>query len=105
MAIAARPPKSSASRTRPCTTRPRSTRQPARTTRTRSRFGQPMAWEELARREPYFSVLTDDRFLSDRIDDAARAAFFATGEADISRLLGDFRPESALDFGCGVGRL
>jgi SAM-dependent methyltransferase len=64
-----------------------------------------MTWEELARREPYFAVLTDERFLSDRIDEAARAAFFASGEADVARFLGDFRPASALDFGCGVGRL
>lgn len=63
-------------------------------------------WETLAQREPYFSVLTDDRFRGDGVD---IDAFFATGEADVARLFaaaGDgFHPRSALDFGCGVGRL
>ena len=36
-----------------------------------------MAWEELAQREPYYAVLTDDRFLSVNLDAAARDAFFA----------------------------
>jgi SAM-dependent methyltransferase len=92
-----------ASPTRRSTTRPRSTRlQAAATTRKKSSLS---AWETLARREPYFAVLTDERFLSDKLTDAARDEFFASGEADVTRLLGDFAPASALDFGCGVGRL
>ena len=63
-------------------------------------------WETFAQREPYFAVLTDERFLRDRVD---LDEFYATGEADIARLFaaigGDFHPRSALDFGCGVGRL
>ena len=63
-------------------------------------------WEAFARREPYFAVLTDERFLRERVD---LDDFYATGEADVARLFaligGDFRPRSALDFGCGVGRL
>ena len=65
-------------------------------------------WNELARREPYFAVLTDPRFLRENLDDAARREFFATGDADIEALLrtiGAAAPSSALDFGCGVGRL
>jgi len=66
-------------------------------------------WNELARREPYFAVLTDRQFLSANLDDAARRAFFASGEADVERLFAaignGFRPRTALDFGCGVGRL
>jgi len=65
-------------------------------------------WQELARREPYFAVLTDDRYRGDLSGDA-REQFFASGEADVEALftllpLG-FAPRSALDFGCGVGRL
>jgi SAM-dependent methyltransferase len=62
-------------------------------------------WEELARREPYFPVLTNEGI---REDD-----FLETGEADISLLLSaiasilgrEIRPACALDFGCGAGRL
>ena len=62
-------------------------------------------WEELARREPYFPVLTNEGIRED--------AFLETGEADISLLLSaiasivgrDILPANALDFGCGAGRL
>lgn len=62
-------------------------------------------WEELARREPYFPVLTNDGI--------REGDFLETGEADISLLLSaiasilgrDILLTSALDFGCGAGRL
>jgi len=62
-------------------------------------------WEELARREPYFPVLTNEGIRDE--------AFLETGEADIalllpaiSALLGRDAPlTSVLDFGCGAGRL
>ena len=62
-------------------------------------------WEELARREPYFPVLTNEGI---REDD-----FLETGEADISLLLSaiasilgrEVLPTNALDFGCCPGRL
>ena len=63
-------------------------------------------WETFAQREPYFAVLTEERFLRDRVD---LDAFYATGEEDVARLFDaigpEFHPRSALDFGCGVGRL
>lgn len=65
-------------------------------------------WNTLGETEPFFAVLTDERFLRERMSDDDREAFFATGEADIARifdLVPDFKPRSALDFGCGVGRL
>ncbi len=70
-------------------------------------------WEELGAREPYFAVLTDERFLQENLSPAALAAFQETGERDLEMLLelaskegGDAaRPVRALDFGCGVGRL
>jgi trans-aconitate methyltransferase len=64
-------------------------------------------WETLARQEPFFAVLTEERFLRDQMSDDHREAFFASGEADIAHLFGliGFTPKSALDFGCGVGRL
>jgi SAM-dependent methyltransferase len=62
-------------------------------------------WEELARREPYFPVLTSAGIHDD--------AFLETGEADIALLLSAIASilgravplTSVLDFGCGAGRL
>jgi len=62
-------------------------------------------WEALARREPYFPVLTSDGVRDE--------AFLETGEVDVSLLLAamasiigrDIPLTSVLDFGCGAGRL
>jgi len=62
-------------------------------------------WEELARRDPYFPVLTDEGVRD--VD------FLKTGEEDIvvllaaiASILGRDPPlATALDFGCGAGRL
>jgi SAM-dependent methyltransferase len=70
-------------------------------------------WEELARREPHYAVLTDERYLAGRLNDDALQRFFASGEADVEHLFAlvqeyagrSLEPEMALDFGCGVGRL
>ena len=70
-------------------------------------------WEELARREPYFAVLTHDDLLGVQSSDVATTAFFETGEADVASLLEAIAAArgretsltAALDFGCGVGRL
>jgi len=70
-------------------------------------------WELLARAEPYYGVLTDETFLGAGQSPDALRQFFATGEADAAWLLElavrvggtRFDPRSALDFGCGVGRL
>jgi ubiquinone/menaquinone biosynthesis C-methylase UbiE len=67
-------------------------------------------WNALGEAEPFFAVLTDERFLRERMSDDDREAFFASGDADVARIFDlidqpDFTPRSALDFGCGVGRL
>jgi len=70
-------------------------------------------WEEIARREPYFSILTNEGSLDVAGNAGASAAFFDTGEGDITTLLAaissllgrDLRLGRVLDFGCGVGRL
>jgi len=66
-------------------------------------------WEALGRRDPYWAVLSHPGKRGGRWD---VDAFFATGEAevaaDLERLAGlgiAPRPGTALDFGCGVGRL
>jgi SAM-dependent methyltransferase len=64
-------------------------------------------WNTFGETEPYFAVLTHDRFLCEQMSDDDRESFFAFGEADIAQIfdLIDIAPKSALDFGCGVGRL
>jgi 2-polyprenyl-3-methyl-5-hydroxy-6-metoxy-1,4-benzoquinol methylase len=70
-------------------------------------------WERLAQENPYYSVINEPRFRAGVITDRAREDFFASGERDLAITLGAirrwidpaFRPERALDFGCGVGRL
>ncbi len=70
-------------------------------------------WECYGDQNPYYGVLTDPKYLADRITDENRAAFFVTGDEHvehvldlISRTMGpDFALHSVLDFGCGVGRL
>jgi SAM-dependent methyltransferase len=71
------------------------------------------AWEALARTDPYFAVLTDEKFKAENFTDEARDVFWTSGRnyfQSIADLLADhfgldLRPRRALDFGCGVGRL
>ena len=67
-------------------------------------------WTWIANSLPYFGVLSNDKFINPTPDSLAE--FFATGDRDVEQTLGmirrrfgDFTPRSALDFGCGVGRL
>lgn len=70
-------------------------------------------WEKFGATDPYFGVVTQDRFHSDHFDDVARQEFFATGEAHVDMIMGfvrdhldkNFHIERGLDFGCGVARL
>ena len=70
-------------------------------------------WERLGRADPYFAVLSDERFHRGRMADADRDAFFDSGRAHVARVLDivrerldpGFAPARALDFGCGVGRV
>lgn len=70
-------------------------------------------WHALAQADPYWAVLTTERFRSDRISTAELAQFFRTGEDYVAWVFDTcgkqfnvtLRPQQALDFGCGVGRL
>lgn len=69
------------------------------------------AWKKWGRDDPYFGVLSDNRFATANIA-ASRNEFFATGERTITKLLGRIERRfgqvargRALDHGCGVGRL
>ncbi|HUF65656.1 MAG TPA: class I SAM-dependent methyltransferase [Gemmatimonadaceae bacterium] len=71
------------------------------------------AWEWFGATDPYFAVLTDDRYSGPRLSTAALEEFFASGERYTVALFDlldrsiapGFAPARALDFGCGVGRV
>jgi len=70
-------------------------------------------WEYFGKTDPYWAVLTHDKFRKQNLTDDLVQSFFASGEAYIAfifhtirqHLDTNFAPRSALDFGCGVGRL
>ncbi|HJP58472.1 MAG TPA: class I SAM-dependent methyltransferase [Gemmatimonadaceae bacterium] len=70
-------------------------------------------WESFGETDPYWAVLTEQKFRNSNIDTAARAEFFASGEAHVDWVVEtiratideSFAPRRALDFGCGVGRV
>ena len=71
------------------------------------------AWRQLGEQDPYYGVLTCDRFRHENLDDARRAEFFRSGELHVDKVLnraaelfGSLPARgTALDFGCGVGRV
>jgi SAM-dependent methyltransferase len=70
-------------------------------------------FDHFAAREPLFSILTDPKFLRDRLTPDAEREFFASGDAVVAWMLGvidaglvpQFAPMSILEYGCGIGRL
>ncbi|MBW3672154.1 MAG: class I SAM-dependent methyltransferase, partial [Acidobacteria bacterium] len=70
-------------------------------------------WEKWGGRDPYFAVLTDDRFHVENLNEKSLEEFFESGRAYVEFLLStvrarfdsSFSPRMILDFGCGVGRL
>lgn len=70
-------------------------------------------WEAFGQQDPYFGVLVCDEYKSDNLTDQSKAEFFASGAEYVDNMFrtiekhidSDFTPHSALDFGCGVGRL
>jgi len=70
-------------------------------------------WEKWGQQDPYYGVITWDKFRADKLDDAALADFFDSGERHVGNVLAScrryidpqFAPTRVLDFGCGVGRL
>jgi 2-polyprenyl-3-methyl-5-hydroxy-6-metoxy-1,4-benzoquinol methylase len=70
-------------------------------------------WEHLAKTDPFWAVWTMDRYRKGNLTDASRTEFFSSGESYIDSMFrtvrqhvdASFAPRSALDFGCGVGRM
>jgi SAM-dependent methyltransferase len=72
-----------------------------------------VAWVQLGNEDPYFGVLSDERFRLENLNDEHKREFFETGQVHVKRVLRIVLDrcgaiacqKSALDFGCGVGRL
>jgi SAM-dependent methyltransferase len=71
------------------------------------------SWRKFGKDDPYFGVLTAERFRRENLDEATLLDFFASGEDHVAHILEivrrhiptDLAMNSAVDFGCGVGRL
>ncbi|WP_158265545.1 class I SAM-dependent methyltransferase [Blastopirellula marina] len=71
------------------------------------------AWKQWGDVDPYYGVITDDKFRSDKLDEQTRQEFFQTGQQSVDHVLKlcrkhirpDFAPQTVLDYGCGVGRM
>lgn len=70
-------------------------------------------WEKWGSTDPYFGVISSDEFRNGIMSAQARREFFRTGVEHVTNVMNELRsafaptfsPKSALDFGCGVGRL
>lgn len=70
-------------------------------------------WKLVAESDPYWGVISSDRFKGANVEGKTLEEFMAGGEAFVAELYGqvqrhmdrDFAPSRVLDFGCGVGRL
>lgn len=69
-------------------------------------------WERYGAEDPYYAILNTEAYRRDRLDDAAIEEIFRSGEncvegflAQAGRCFGWQHRGSALEFGCGVGRL
>ena len=76
-------------------------------------MGTDRDWEKWGATDPYFGVYSDGKFRRDLLNEKSKAEFFESGEQHIERILAEIharfpsgaKPTTALDFGCGVGRL
>lgn len=70
------------------------------------------AWKQYGKDNPYFGVLSDERFRGASLSESALRDFYASGEEYVQETLAVCQRHfaapnlaKALDFGCGVGRL
>jgi 2-polyprenyl-3-methyl-5-hydroxy-6-metoxy-1,4-benzoquinol methylase len=70
-------------------------------------------WEEFGAKDPYYGVMTCDKFRKNNMEDKHLVEFFQSGRDHVEYILDTIRtsicpgfsPTTALDFGCGVGRV
>lgn len=71
------------------------------------------AWKQWGETDPYFGVITNEKFRSHKLDEQSWQDFFQTGQQSVTHVLQlcrqhicpDFAPQTVLDYGCGVGRM
>lgn len=79
----------------------------------RDRMGTDTAWQRWGEVDPYFGVITDERYRRNNLTPAALAEFFRSGRSHVAHVMRvcqqqfspTFVPQRVLDFGCGVGRV
>jgi 2-polyprenyl-3-methyl-5-hydroxy-6-metoxy-1,4-benzoquinol methylase len=70
-------------------------------------------WKHFGKEDPYYGVLSDQKYKSGNINSDVLSEFFETGQAYVTETLqrmkmlhgSDLSNSDILDFGCGVGRL
>lgn len=70
-------------------------------------------WEKWGNSDPYFGVITCDKYRTKNLTPKLKDEFFESGRQHIHHILDiirrylnpDFTPRKILDFGCGTGRL
>jgi SAM-dependent methyltransferase len=70
-------------------------------------------WEKFGREDPYFSILTDDKYHSANLSEDLKKEFFNSGHKYVVNVFEiikkhinpSFYPQRTMDFGCGTGRL
>ena len=77
------------------------------------KLGTDRDWERLAQEDPYWAVAGGERFHKQNLNEEIEKEFFESGERYIASVFElirkhldpNFAPQTALDFGCGLGRL
>jgi len=70
-------------------------------------------WEKWGKNDPYFGVITHEKFRRMNLTEESKLEFFKSGQGHVNRVLNvckrhfspNFSPRNVLDFGCGTGRL
>jgi 2-polyprenyl-3-methyl-5-hydroxy-6-metoxy-1,4-benzoquinol methylase len=70
-------------------------------------------WQTLGSENPYFGVVSHQKYLTANLDEESKREFFSTGERHVEHVYAvirsgihpGFQPARALDYGCGVGRV
>ena len=72
------------------------------------------AWEKYGKEDPYFGVITHEKFKKSNLTEEALDSFFESGRDHVNHVVEIFKSlsdkkltpfHSVLDFGCGTGRL
>lgn len=71
------------------------------------------AWQRWGEKEPYYAVVTDEKYLNENLGDERVEEFFERGKQHLENTItliqkhvdASFAPTRALDFGCGTGRV